>query len=148
MISNYTTSAVPAKKLKLAAEKLVQLYPDVPALGSPFNTGNETFGLSSQYKRLAAISAHYSIFLLSRTAAANTPLIVGDLMLQSQRRAWIQAADKFGVKTFGYLFTDPAPPIAPPTLGPAALDALGGENIILPLSVDHVVIPERINPVQ
>ncbi|KAF7350387.1 Carboxylic ester hydrolase [Mycena venus] len=46
-------------------------------------------------------------------------LPVGDLWFHSQRRAWMQAANKFGVKTFGYLFTDPgAPPLAPPLLDP------------------------------
>ncbi|ESK81637.1 extracellular triacylglycerol lipase precursor [Moniliophthora roreri MCA 2997] len=60
IISNYTTNSDdPA--LQAAADQLLQLYPDVPALGSPFNTGNETFGLSSQYKRSAAISSsHFS----------------------------------------------------------------------------------------
>ncbi|KAI3619517.1 extracellular triacylglycerol lipase precursor [Moniliophthora roreri] len=57
IISNYTTNSDdPA--LQAAADQLLQLYPDVPALGSPFNTGNETFGLSSQYKRSAAIISH------------------------------------------------------------------------------------------
>ena len=36
--------------------RLLELYPDVPALGSPYGTGNETFGLSGEYKRLAALS--------------------------------------------------------------------------------------------
>ena len=35
--------------------RLLELYPDVPALGSPFGTGNATFGLSSEYKRYAAL---------------------------------------------------------------------------------------------
>ncbi|KAJ7627511.1 esterase 1 [Mycena polygramma] len=106
LIANYTTSTTSASKLTTAIEKLLQLYPDVPALGSPFNTGNETFGLSSQFKRFSAI--------------------MGDMWIQSPRRAWMQAADKFGVKTFGYLFTDPgAPALAPPTLGLTADDALG-----------------------
>ncbi|KAJ7463191.1 extracellular triacylglycerol lipase precursor [Mycena latifolia] len=90
LISNYTTPAVPFQKLEATVGKILELYPDVPALGSPFNTGNKTFGLSSQYKRYAAL--------------------LGDIMIQSPRRAWIQAASQFGVKTFGYLFTDPAPP--------------------------------------
>ncbi|KAJ6571650.1 Alpha/Beta hydrolase protein [Mycena capillaripes] len=55
LIANYTTSTVSTKELKEAVEKFLQLYPDVPALGSPFNTGNATFGLSSQFKRFAAI---------------------------------------------------------------------------------------------
>ncbi|KAJ6514750.1 extracellular triacylglycerol lipase precursor [Mycena vulgaris] len=105
--SNYTFPGVPNPKLRTAVEKLLSLYPDIPALGSPFNTGNETFGLSSEYKRYSAI--------------------MGDLMFQAQRRAWMHAAAKFGVKTFGYLFSDPAPPIVIPMLGgkPATRDALG-----------------------
>ncbi|KAJ7127849.1 esterase 1 [Mycena epipterygia] len=94
LISNYTSPQVSPQMLISAVDKLLELYPDVPALGSPFNTGNETFGLSSQYKRYAAI--------------------LGDLITQSQRRSWNQAASKFGVKTFGYLFNDPAPPLASP----------------------------------
>ncbi|KAJ7111458.1 extracellular triacylglycerol lipase precursor [Mycena epipterygia] len=75
---------------------LLQLYPDIPALGSPFNTGNETFGMSSQFKRYAAIT--------------------GDLMFTSQRRLWMETAASAGVKTFGYLYTQPQPN-APPSLG-------------------------------
>ncbi|KAJ7480304.1 extracellular triacylglycerol lipase precursor [Mycena galericulata] len=73
--------------LESAIVKLLELYPDIPALGSPFNTGNDTFGLSSQYKRAAAIA--------------------GDLDFHSQRRIWIETAAKAGVKTYGYLFTQP-----------------------------------------
>lgn len=38
-----------------AIDKMLQVYPDVPALGSPFNTGNQLFGLNSQWKRAAAV---------------------------------------------------------------------------------------------
>jgi hypothetical protein len=128
LISNYTTPTLSAQKLKDAVQKLVGLYPDVPAFGSPFNTGNQTFGLSPEWKRLSAISMHYSI-PHKQNMVLDTLLIVGDLWFHSQRRAWMQAANKFGVKTFGYLFTDPgAPPISLPTVGPTAYDALGGEN--------------------
>jgi hypothetical protein len=41
----------------------------------------------------------------------------GDLWFQSQRRAWSQVASQAGVKTFAYLFTDPAPPAFPPYFG-------------------------------
>ena len=41
--------------LENATQQILQLYPDDPALGSPYGTGNDTFGLSSQYKRWAAI---------------------------------------------------------------------------------------------
>ncbi|KAJ6542189.1 extracellular triacylglycerol lipase precursor [Mycena vulgaris] len=75
---------------------LLQVYPDIPALGSPFNTGNEKFGLDSQYKRLAAIEpAHFST--------------VGDLAFHAPRRFWMETAANAGVKTFGYLFTQPQP---------------------------------------
>ncbi|KAI0753756.1 extracellular triacylglycerol lipase precursor [Fomes fomentarius] len=65
---------------------LLELYPDDPTLGSPFGTGNETFGLSSTYKRASAI--------------------IGDASFQATRRQWIQAATAAGVKAFGYLFAD------------------------------------------
>ncbi|KAJ7225244.1 esterase 1 [Mycena haematopus] len=75
--------------LQDSAQTLLQLYPDIPALGSPFGTGNDTFGLSSQFKRAAAI--------------------VGDSDFQAQRRLWMETAANAGVKTFGYLFTEPQP---------------------------------------
>lgn len=36
-------------------ERILQLYPEDPSLGAPFGTGNDTFGLSPQWKRAAAI---------------------------------------------------------------------------------------------
>ncbi|KAJ7897434.1 esterase 1 [Mycena leptocephala] len=66
--------------------------------GSPFNTGNGAFGLSSQFKRAAAI--------------------VGDGNFQSQRRSWIETAANAGVATFGYLFTEPQSTAAPVLGGP------------------------------
>ncbi|KAF9457905.1 esterase 1 [Collybia nuda] len=89
IIANFSPPIVAESKLESTADRLLQLYPDIPALGSPFNTGNETFGLNSNFKRAAALE--------------------GDISFQSQRRAWIQAASGAGVKTFGYLFTEPQP---------------------------------------
>lgn len=46
----------------------MDFYPDDPSLGSPFGTGNETFGLSPQFKQLAALSLyqlHINQWLLS-----------------------------------------------------------------------------------
>ncbi|KAK1222241.1 hypothetical protein PQX77_014874 [Marasmius sp. AFHP31] len=80
---------VSAQEVAAAVDRILELYPDVPALGSPFNTGNETFGLPGGYKRWAAIN--------------------GDVAFQSQRRLWQQTAAKAGVKTYGYLFTQPQP---------------------------------------
>ena len=78
--------STPSQKFQDDMHRLLQLYPDNPALGCPFGTGNETFGLSSQYKRTAAI--------------------IGDASIQATRRAWIQAATAAGVRTYGYLFAD------------------------------------------
>ncbi|KAJ7914432.1 extracellular triacylglycerol lipase precursor [Mycena leptocephala] len=82
--------------LASSVETLLQLYPDIPALGSPFNTGNNTFGLSSQFKRAAALD--------------------GDLSFHSQRRFWMETAANASVATFGYLFTQPQPTL-PPAVG-------------------------------
>ena len=55
IIANFTPPVGPQDALDDVADKLLQLYPNVPALGSPYNTGNETFGLSSVFKQAAAI---------------------------------------------------------------------------------------------
>ena len=55
IIANYSPPLVTPADLQDAANTLLELYPDIPALGSPFNTGNETFGLLTGYKRAAAI---------------------------------------------------------------------------------------------
>lgn len=36
-------------------QRLLQYYPASPDAGSPYGTGNETFGQGAQYKRLASI---------------------------------------------------------------------------------------------
>ncbi|KAJ6483953.1 extracellular triacylglycerol lipase precursor [Mycena sanguinolenta] len=94
ILSLFSPSSSPTT-LEESAQTVLQLYPDIPALGSPFGTGQNTFGLSSQFKRAAAI--------------------VGDSDFQAQRRLWIETAANAGVKTFGYLFTEPQP--TPSALG-------------------------------
>ena len=79
------TSALPSE-FQTDLGTLLTLYPDDPTVGSPFGTGNETFGLSSQFKRASAL--------------------LGDVSFQAPRRAWIQAAASAGVTTYGYLFAD------------------------------------------
>lgn len=41
--------------LALMVGDLLELYPEDPSAGSPFGTGNQTFGLPAGYKRFAAI---------------------------------------------------------------------------------------------
>ncbi|KAJ7111473.1 extracellular triacylglycerol lipase precursor [Mycena epipterygia] len=96
LIVGRSSPSVSPATLESSVLTLLQIYPDVPALGSPFNTGNDTFGLSSQYKRAAALG--------------------GDVAFTSQRRVWIETAANAGVKTFGYIFTQPQPN-ALPSLG-------------------------------
>ncbi|KAK0484493.1 extracellular triacylglycerol lipase precursor [Armillaria novae-zelandiae] len=81
--ANFSPPAVPPNVLG----DFLTLYPDDPAAGSPFNTGNDTFGLSPLNKKCAALRGH--------------------LMFDSQRRLWIQTTSEAGVKAFGYRFTQP-----------------------------------------
>jgi hypothetical protein len=53
--SNYTPSPFGPDVLKSGLDKVMSLYPDDPSAGSPFNTGNETFGTGPGYKRGSAI---------------------------------------------------------------------------------------------
>ena len=79
-------------------KRLMALYPENPAEGSPFGTGNETFGLSPAFKQASAL--------------------IGDIMFQAPRRAWVQSATLQGVKVYSYLFNDrQAVPVGLPMLG-------------------------------
>ncbi|KAG9085830.1 hypothetical protein FRC06_003434 [Ceratobasidium sp. 370] len=69
-----------------AVQALLKFYPTDPAAGSPYGTGNETFGLAAQYKRLSSA--------------------VGDLIFQASRRDFLKTATKFGVKAWSGLFTE------------------------------------------
>ncbi|KXN82865.1 Lipase 2 [Leucoagaricus sp. SymC.cos] len=93
LIANFSPPAVSEFRLESTIDKILQLYPDIPALGSPFNTGNDTFGLSTQFKRAAAI--------------------LGDTAFHSQRRFFQQTAARAGVKSWGYIFTQPQPALRP-----------------------------------
>ncbi|KAG9118566.1 hypothetical protein FRC07_006866, partial [Ceratobasidium sp. 392] len=74
-----------------AVKELLKFYPIDPAAGSPYGTGNETFGLAAQYKRLASV--------------------VGDLIFQASRRDFLRTATKFGVKAWSGLFTEVINPV-------------------------------------
>jgi acetylcholinesterase len=53
--ANYTPSPLGPGALTSGLDKVMSLYPDNPSAGSPFNTGNETFGLGPGLKRGFAI---------------------------------------------------------------------------------------------
>lgn len=44
-----------SRQLQAATAQLLVLYPDIPALGCPFDTGNDTFGISPVFKQAAAL---------------------------------------------------------------------------------------------
>ncbi|KAF5334363.1 hypothetical protein D9758_017485 [Tetrapyrgos nigripes] len=76
------------QRLRHILEETLALYPNIPSLGSPFNTGNETFGLDPEYKRTAAVAT--------------------DLEQQAERRFHINhQLIPAGISTFSYVFTDP-----------------------------------------
>ncbi|KAF4583827.1 hypothetical protein EYR40_002322 [Pleurotus pulmonarius] len=87
LIATYLSSAaVSQAQVEEVVDKLMEIYPDIPALGSPYNTGNETFGLSSQYKRLGSL--------------------LGDLAFVAPVRLHLRALAKAGVQVYSYLFTE------------------------------------------
>ncbi|RXW22358.1 hypothetical protein EST38_g3494 [Candolleomyces aberdarensis] len=49
-------------QLGSAIDRVLALYPDVPAVGSPYGTGDELFGLPRSYKRHASIRRAISYF--------------------------------------------------------------------------------------
>ncbi|TFK25303.1 triacylglycerol lipase 3 [Coprinopsis marcescibilis] len=80
-------------QLDNTADTLLDLYPDIPELGSPYNTGGELFDLPSTYKRVSSI--------------------LGDVAFEAPRRQWMDVASRHGVKSYGYLFTQPQPLVEP-----------------------------------
>ncbi|OWZ67867.1 hypothetical protein AYX15_01223 [Cryptococcus neoformans] len=104
------TLGEPVDPTKMALNELVSLYPDVTSLGSPFDTGNETFGLSSAFKQFAAI--------------------YGDAQFQAPRRHFLRQANKHGnTQTWTYLFEQYTPGALPylgSYHGSEVIYALGG----------------------
>jgi len=82
--SNYTPSPFGPDALKSGLDKVISHYPHDPSAGSPFNTGNETFGTAPGYKRGSAI--------------------LGDVLFQAPRRLWSQTAS---APSYAYIFTEP-----------------------------------------
>ena len=79
MNTNYTPSPLGSSALKVAVDNLMSLYPDNPSAGSPFGTGNETFGTGPGYKRGAAISMA-SHALLNRLVLMLSPVSWGRIV--------------------------------------------------------------------
>ncbi|KIY31433.1 carboxylesterase [Cryptococcus gattii E566] len=89
--------AEPVDPSNVTLAELITVYPNDPSLGSPFGTGNETFGLDSSFKQFAAL--------------------YGDGQFQSLRRYFLQQANQYGnSQTWTYQF-EQLTPGAPGYLG-------------------------------
>ncbi|GMK57932.1 hypothetical protein CspeluHIS016_0407660 [Cutaneotrichosporon spelunceum] len=75
-------------------QRIFDKYPNIPKMGSPFGTGNETFGLSPVFKQGSAM--------------------VGDLAFHSRRRKFLRRSNDYGNnQTWTYEFRGPTPNLAP-----------------------------------
>jgi len=109
--ANATPSPLGPDALGAGIDKVMSLYPDDPSAGSPFGTGNETFGTGSGYKREAAICMSLtpcSLRLIFCIDGFRGP--VGDIHFQAPRRFWSQTTL---APSYAYLFTDPQPSAEP-----------------------------------
>ena len=105
----------PSAALQDALATLLDLYPNDLALGSPFGTGNDTFGLGSEYKRIAEMAV--------------------DVAFNGPRRAWAEAAARAGVKALCYLFSDPQAAAVPSQGGACSYLSSQGAGFKLTLLV-------------
>lgn len=89
LVAQYFPAATTDQELNKTVDALLKLYPADLAVGSPYGTGEELFGLPASYKRVASL--------------------MGDMTFDAPRRQWSQVAAKAGVKSYGYHFTQPQP---------------------------------------
>ncbi|KAH8799487.1 esterase 1 [Flagelloscypha sp. PMI_526] len=87
VISHSTPSPRGQQALEDATNQLLnEFYPDDPVLGAPFGTGNETFGLNSQFKRWAALW--------------------GDFAIEAHTRELRHLVSSLDIPLYGYQFAD------------------------------------------
>ncbi|BEJ09791.1 hypothetical protein CcaverHIS641_0607060 [Cutaneotrichosporon cavernicola] len=73
-------------------QRIFDKYPNVPEKGSPFGTGNETFGMNPAFKQGSAIA--------------------GDMVFHSRRRKFLRRSNDYGNnQTWTYEFRGPTPNI-------------------------------------
>ncbi|OCB90794.1 esterase 1 [Sanghuangporus baumii] len=87
LLTNTTPSVVSDLEHGFVIDAILDIYPNIPAEGSPFGTGDNTFDLDPAYKQACAVFC--------------------DVAFTSLRRQLTQAAAQNGVKAFAYLFADP-----------------------------------------
>jgi len=110
LTTNFTPSPLGPDALKAAVAKVMSHYPDDPSAGSPFGTGDETFGTGSGYKRAAAICTSSPSCFVALEAHVYCVLKDGDILFQGPRRFWSQTTF---APSYAYIFTDPQPSADP-----------------------------------
>ena len=85
---------------------MISLYPDDPSAGSPFGTGNQTFGTGPGYKRAAALCTSSIPCTVSVSVLTDYCESVGDIHFQAPRRFWSRTTV---APSYAYIFTDPQP---------------------------------------
>jgi hypothetical protein len=102
--ANYTPSPPGSDSLTAGVDNVLSLYPDDPSAGSPFGTGNQTFGTGPGYKRASAIRTSSSSGLLGiNFILTGRCRLVGDMLFQAQRRFWSRT---IAAPSYAYMFTD------------------------------------------
>lgn len=118
-IINWLTARFPGLYIGITdmtmIQKLLGYYPTSPAAGSPYGTGNETFGRGAQYKRFASM--------------------FGDMGFQAPRRDHLRSAVKFGVKTWSYILKEPPPGFLP------QYGVLHGGDVVFVMQLLHILFP-------
>ncbi|KAK0194651.1 Alpha/Beta hydrolase protein [Armillaria mellea] len=73
-----TYSAFPPYLSDSILDQFLELYPDDPSLGSPYDTGNETFGLPVGWKRVASMSEYRPGFSMNEPASS---ILLSEMMM-------------------------------------------------------------------
>jgi hypothetical protein len=137
-LSLFSPSSSPTT-LQDSVQTLLQLYPDIPALGwsicelhrchSPFHRVSLRHWKCDfrSEQSVQACGGDGSALPFSNRFINSQILVVGDSDFQSQRRFWMDTAANAGVKTFGYLFTE-SEPTFPPALGGLFITSLASHH--------------------
>jgi hypothetical protein len=102
--ANATPSLLGPDALRAGLDQVMSLYPDDPSAGSPFGTGNQTFGTGPGYKRAAALCTSSIPCAGSVSVLTGYSESVGDIHFQAPRRFWSRTTD---APSYAYIFTDP-----------------------------------------
>ncbi|KAL0567947.1 hypothetical protein V5O48_014043 [Marasmius crinis-equi] len=97
------------KEIQQIIDRVLKAYPNIPSLGSPFGTGNNTFGLDRGYKRASAVGKLIHAILLAPCSLTRPLSAAGDFLIQSHRRLMSNrlAQRAENTQVFSYLFADP-----------------------------------------